>query len=156
MRSLLFYTPAEKKGMIDGIGLFFGALLGTNLGSFGGLNKAEYALLIVLLAGTVMSLRIYSSTERRWHGYLLLGLYSAFVYHFLFLSKIGKGIALADRERLGITLAVWLILVLAAEFTPIKNPVPEAEPADNGTSNIGQEAGDPAADPSMASRAALE
>jgi hypothetical protein len=90
MWNLLAYTAAEKRGMVDGIGLFFGALLGTNLGSIGDLSKGEYAILIVLLAGTVMSLRIFSTTDRRWHGYLLLSMYSLVVYQFLFLSKVGK------------------------------------------------------------------
>ena len=129
MWNLLAYTAAEKRGMVDGIGLFFGALLGTNLGSIGDLSKGEYAILIVLLAGTVMSLRIFSTTDRRWHGYLLLSMYSLVVYQFLFLSKVGKGIALADRERLAITLAVWLAAVVLAELTPVRELSPN-EPVD--------------------------
>jgi hypothetical protein len=134
MRSLLTYTSAEKRGMIDGIGLFFGALLGTNLGSIGNLGKVEYALLILALAGTVMALRIFSTTERRWNGYLLLSTYSLTIYYFLFVTKVGKDIALADRERLAITLAVWLAVVVLTELTPIKELAPKAEPTSTGTS----------------------
>ena len=133
MWKLLTYTSAEKRGMVDGIGLFFGALLGTNLGSVGNLGRVEYAMLIVLLAGTVMALRIFSTTDRRRHGYLLLSLYSIIVYQFLFLSKVGKGIALADRERLAITLGVWLAAVVLAELTPIKELPSKGEPAGTDT-----------------------
>ena len=132
MRSLLSYTSAEKRGMVDGIGLFFGALIGTNLGSFGALNKFEYTMLIILLVGTVMSLRIFSTTERRWHGYLLLSVYSVFIFHFLFLSKLTKGIPADDRDRLAITLAVWFATVILAELTPIKELPSKEEPAGTG------------------------
>ena len=82
----------------------------------------EYALLIGLLAGAVMSLRIFSTTERRWHGYLLLGLYTVVVLEILFSSKLGAGIAMPDRQRLAITLGIWMISVVLAELTPIKDP----------------------------------
>jgi hypothetical protein len=121
-KNLMFYTRAEKQGMVDGVGLFFGALLGTNLGSLEHLSMREYALLIGLLAGAVMSLRIFSTTERRWHGYLLLGLYTVVVQQILFSSKLGADIAMPDRQRLAITLGIWMISVVLAELTPIKDP----------------------------------
>lgn len=121
-KSLLCYTPSEKRGMLDGINLFFGALLGTNLGSVTSLSMPAYGCLIFVLAGTVMSLRIFSSTERRWHGYLLLGLYSVLVLQFLFASKITSDVALADRQRLAITLGIWLLTVIIAEITPTQEP----------------------------------
>jgi hypothetical protein len=68
-----------------------------------------------------MSLRIFSTTERRWHGYLLLALYTGVVLQMLFLSKIGASIALADRQRLAITLGVWMFTVVAAELTSAKD-----------------------------------
>jgi hypothetical protein len=42
---------------------------------------------------------------------------------------VGKGIALADRERLAITLAVWLAAVVLAELTPLRELSPN-EPVD--------------------------
>ena len=120
-KSVFIYTRAEKQGMLDGVGLFFGALLGTNLAGLDHLGVGAYTVLIGLLAGAVMSLRIFSTTERRWHGYLLLALYTGVVLQILFLSKIGASIAVADRQRLAITLGVWMLCVIAAEFTPIKD-----------------------------------
>ena len=125
--SLFAYTPAEKQGMIDGVSLFFGALLGTNLASLNGLSMGAFAVAIGLLAGAVMSLRIFSTTERRWHGYLLLGLYTTIVLQALFFSSMSMSIALADRQRLAIILGVWMLTVIAAELTPIKNPATPQE-----------------------------
>jgi hypothetical protein len=121
-KSLFAYTRAEKQGMIDGVSLFFGALLGTNLASLNGLSMGAFAIAIGLLAGAVMSLRIFSTTERRWHGYLLLAVYAIVGLQILFFSSISMGIALADRQRLAIILGVWMLTVIAAELTPIKDP----------------------------------
>jgi hypothetical protein len=120
-KSIFTYTPREKQGMLDGVSLFFGALLGTNLAGLDHLSLRAYTVLIGLLAGAVMSLRIFSTTERRWHGYLLLALYTGVVLQMLFLSKIGASIALADRQRLAITLGVWMFTVVAAELTSAKD-----------------------------------
>jgi hypothetical protein len=119
-KNLFVYTRAEKQGMIDGVSLFFGALLGTNLASLNGLSMGAFAMAILLLAGAVMSLRIFSTTERRWHGYLLLGLYTTIVLQALFFSSMSMSIALADRQRLAIILGVWMVAVISAELTPTK------------------------------------
>lgn len=116
----MFSTPGEKRGMLDGISLFFGALIGTNLGSADGLSSREYLMLIVMLSGTVMSIRIFSTTERRWYGFSLLGAYAFLVGHFLFFSKISAGIPIVDREKLAITLIVWTGTVMLAEFVPVR------------------------------------
>ena len=120
-KSITVYTRSEKQGMLDGVGLFFGALIGTNLAGLNDLGMAAYAALILLLAGAVMSLRIFSTTDRRWHGNLLLALYTGVVLQTLFWSKIGGSIALADRQRLAITLGVWMFTVIAVELMPVKD-----------------------------------
>jgi hypothetical protein len=50
-----------------------------------------------------------------------LALYTGVVLQMLFLSKIGASIALADRQRLAITLGVWMFTVVAAELTSAKD-----------------------------------
>ncbi len=119
-KSLWVQTPREKRGMLDGINLFFGALLGANLGTLNGLSALDYAHIIVLLAGTVVTLRIFSTTERRIHAYILLTLYVLFIGHRLFIDYEDlQGLTTADRDRLAITLLIWLVSVVLAELTPI-------------------------------------
>lgn len=50
-----------RAGAIDGLNLFFGALLGANLGTLDHIRLVEYVQLIVLLAGTVVTVRMVSS-----------------------------------------------------------------------------------------------
>ena len=119
-KSLWVQTPREKRGMLDGINLFFGALLGANLGTLNGLSSWDYAHIIVLLAGTVITLRIYSTTDRRSYAYILLAVYVLFVGNRLFLRHEDmEGLTTADRDRLAITLGIWLISVVLAELTPV-------------------------------------
>lgn len=113
-------TPGEKLGMLDGTNLFFGALLGANLGTAGSLPLVQYALLIVLLAGTVVALRQFSTSERTLYRWGLLGAYAALFAYLLYGKNIFEGMDAGDRDRLAITLAVWLGVVLLAEFTPVR------------------------------------
>jgi hypothetical protein len=66
MTSIWRYTRRDKIGGIDGLNLFFGALLGANLGTLEGLALRDYVNFIVILAGTVMTIRMLSISERRW------------------------------------------------------------------------------------------
>ena len=123
MRALLTQTPSERVATVDGIGLFFGALLGANLGTLEGLDLRDYAILIIVLAAAVMTLRNFSMSERRGYAYALLGLYVVVVGVFLFVpGPRPGGLADDDAARLAITLAVWLGAVLTVEFYPMAAP----------------------------------
>ena len=130
MREYLVQTQRERRGGIDGVNLFFGALLGANLGTLEQLPLYDYVKLIVLLAGTVVGLRMVSTSERRLYALLTLGLYVALVGVTLF-SPLVRPIGLPEPAltRLGVTLAVWIGAVLLLEFWPVKKPaVRPAEP----------------------------
>ena len=118
MKRLLRNTPGGKAGSIDGLNLFFGALLGANLGTMQALEIREYVTLVVLLAGTVMVLRMLSTSERR--GYML-GLVAVYVLIFaaLLLFLPPKGMSPADLHRLTATLAIWVLCILGAELSPV-------------------------------------
>ena len=119
MKGLWTQTPREKAATVDGINLFFGALLGANLGTIDGLDLFDYAKVIFVLAGTVMTLRIFSTSERRFYAFGLLGGYVVVVGLFLYLPRLDPvGITRADVDRLAVTLTVWLGSVLLVEFYP--------------------------------------
>ena len=129
MKSLFVSTPGGKAGAIDGLNLFFGALLGANLGTLGHLPLFEYVKLIFLLAATVMALRMVSTSERRLYMLVVLGAYAVLLAGMATLPALQpKGLALDDLYRLIATLAVWVFFVLGTELSPVReDPAPPPE-----------------------------
>jgi len=118
MKHLFRNTPGGKTGAIDGLNLFFGALLGANLGTMQALDLPQYIELVLLLAGTVMVLRMLSTSERPIYMLVLVGIYIAIIATLLvFLPP--KGLPAADLHRLTVTLAIWVACILGAELSPV-------------------------------------
>jgi hypothetical protein len=119
MKHIFRNTAGGKVGSVDGLNLFFGALLGANLGSMQHMALYDYGQLIVLLAGTVMVLRMLSTSERRTFMYVTLAIYVAIIAAILLVPKLQpKGMPLDDLHRLVVTLAIWVLLVLGTELFP--------------------------------------
>ena len=119
MRGLFRNTAGGKAGTIDGLNLFFGALLGANLGTMQGLALYDYIKIIVLLAGTVIVIRLISTSERKLYVAANVLLYIALIGALLFYPPLQpKGVDPADLQRLGATLAIWFALVLLSELLP--------------------------------------
>ena len=119
MRTFFRNTPGGKAGTIDGLNLFFGALLGANLGTMQGLALYDYIKIIVLLAGTVIVIRLVSTSERKMYVAANVLLYIALIGALLFYPAFQpKGVDAADLHRLGATLAIWFALVLSSELLP--------------------------------------
>ena len=114
-------TKREKLGTIDGINLFFGALLGANLGTFQDLKLVHYLTMISVLAGMVMGLRLVSTTEDRRRPIIVLFVYAVLLAMIVTLPGFRPaGLAVADLHKLVGTMAVWLALALAIELSPMK------------------------------------
>jgi hypothetical protein len=123
MKSLFISTKGGKAGGIDGLNLFFGALLGANLGTLDRISLYDYVQLVVLLAGTVMALRMISTSERRGMMIAVIALYALLLGGVAILPPLQpKGMRLDDLHRLIATLAVWVVFVLASEFAPMEKP----------------------------------
>lgn len=121
MKDIFRSTAGGKAGAIDGLNLFFGALLGANLGTVQGMGLFDYVKLIVLLAGTVMVLRMLSTSERRVYMLVTLLFYVGIIAGVLLVPALQpKGMAVGDLQRLVATLGVWVAFVLAAEFSPTR------------------------------------
>lgn len=122
MKNLFRNTMGEKAGSVDGLNLFFGALLGANLGTMQALPLPEYVKLIVLLAGTVIVLRMISTSERRLKVFILTAVYVILVSaNFLLPAFRPKGMSENDLYKLVATLAIWLTFILIAELTPTRD-----------------------------------
>ena len=121
MRNFFRNTAAGKSGTIDGLNLFFGALLGANLGTLQGMTLPVYVQLIVLLAGTVVVLRLLSTSDNRPLVFATLAFYAVIIAAILLLPRLHpKGMALADLQRLVATLAVWVLCILSVELSPVR------------------------------------
>lgn len=120
MKSLFLHTRREKAGALDGLNLFFGALLGANLGTLDGLKVLDYAHIVVLLAFTVMVLRMVSASERRGYMLALLAAYAVLLGALVAIPKLKpEGMDVADLHRLVVTLGIWVACLLVTELTPV-------------------------------------
>ncbi|HZF43636.1 MAG TPA: hypothetical protein VEZ48_09530 [Sphingomonadaceae bacterium] len=114
-------TRREKAAVISALNLFFGALIGANLGAFERLPMSGYILLITVLAGSVMVLRIVSLSDRKAYKLRMLAIYIVAVPFVLVVLASRAEIEVGAFQRLGVTLVIWLALVLITELTPARD-----------------------------------
>jgi hypothetical protein len=130
MKRLITQTRREKIGTIDGINLFFGALLGANLGTTSTLPAFSYAQLTALLVGLVVTIRMVSVSDRRGYAFGTLAAYVAVILAILFVPALGiDGLAEDDLHRLVLTLGIWLGATILVEFLPIRAAAQPGEEA---------------------------
>jgi uncharacterized membrane protein YoaK (UPF0700 family) len=128
-------TKGRKEGAVDGINLFFGALLGANLGTLDGLKLVTYVQLMVVLVGTVMALRMISTSENRGAAFVLLGVYLLALIAMVAMPQFQPaGLPQDDLHRLVATLVVWVAMVVMLELISARKlrreQAAEAPPAD--------------------------
>jgi hypothetical protein len=129
MKRYLLLTSRERAGTIDGINLFFGALLGANLGTLNSLTLSQYITFILFLAGTVMALRMISTSERRGFAMLFVAFYAFVILTMWNIPAMQpKGLPEADLHRTLATLAIWIGSVVLQEFSPVLEDPGEAGP----------------------------
>jgi hypothetical protein len=119
MKHFWRHTPGDKAGSIDGLNLFFGALLGANLGTMQTLPLEDYVRLVLVLAASVMALRTISTSERRGVVLVVVLICVLAVGGMLFVPMLKpKGLSGDSLDKLIGTLAIWLACVLLVEFSP--------------------------------------
>jgi hypothetical protein len=120
-------TPGGKAGAVDGLNLFFGALLGANLGTVDAIPLWEYFKLMILLAGTVMTIRMVSTSERRGYMLFMVVLYGVLLAAIWVVPDLQpEGMSPAAVQRLIVTLAAWIVFVVGSELTPVREHRPKA------------------------------
>ncbi|HEU0097534.1 MAG TPA: hypothetical protein VFQ67_02050 [Allosphingosinicella sp.] len=135
MRKLFRNTAGGKAGAVDGLNLFFGALLGANLGTLDKLRLVDYIQLTVILAGTVMTVRMVSTSERRPLMLAVLAVYAAVLVALVAIPDFRlANMAVGDLQRLVATLAVWVIFVLGIELSPVREAPAPAPPGQDQAS----------------------
>jgi hypothetical protein len=120
-------TRAEKRASINGMNLFFGALIGANLGTLERLAINDYTLLISIVALIVLYIQLAPIARRRWTYLGTLAVMVGALY-FLLLTPHGQAL-FQDRPRpsphLFVTICLWLGTVAWIEVRPLAK-VPEA------------------------------
>ena len=81
-------TRAEKRAALNGISLFFGALIGANLGALEQLALRDYVLLILIVCLIVLYLQLAPVTRHRWTYLITLAAFVAGLY-VLLLTPLG-------------------------------------------------------------------
>ncbi len=117
-------TRAEKRAAITGINLFFGALIGANLGSLERLAIRDYLLLIIIVSLIVLYIQLAPVVRRRWSHLLTLATTVAGLY-VLLLTPVGLAV-FEDRPRptphLFITICLWLVSVATIDIRTMNQP----------------------------------
>lgn len=124
-RNLFKQTRAEKQGYVNGLGLFFGALIGANMGVLTDLAPSEYLKVIMMLAGGVLWLQMLGASRSRLHTLRMLAAVALPVFVLLvFPDARPQGLTERQGHNMVATLGVWLVCIALIELTPV---VSEAE-----------------------------
>lgn len=130
MRILSKQTRAERIGGVDGLTLFFGALLGANLGTIQSLPIEDYIQLIVLLAGAVIAIRLISLSERKANVLWTVAFFAAILAAIAAVPALRPdGLPEEALHRIFATIGIWVAAVLLVEFWPQQDDPDVAIPA---------------------------
>lgn len=107
-------TTGEHRANVDGLNMFFGAVLGIVLSGTDALPAGAFALLLAISATAVLAILYVGASPNRL-AYAAV----ATVYVALLPMVIGRFVGTgAVPPHLQPTLAVWLLFVLVVEFAP--------------------------------------
>ena len=118
-------TLAEKRAALNGVSLFFGALIGANLGTTSQLPLADYALIVAVICLIVLYLHLAPVARRRWTNVAnLLGLVGGL--YLLLIHEIGAAAFEGVRPSAQIFVAIcfWIASVLFIELRPLDGESP--------------------------------
>ena len=121
-------TRAEKRAAANGLNLFFGALIGANLGTLEHLTLSDYTLVVSMVGVVVLYIQLAPVARHRWLYVGILGSYVVLLY-FLLLGPAGFH-PFQDRPRpqphLFVTICLWLVCVAYIELRPLAKTEPPA------------------------------
>ncbi len=119
LKELVSYSDEERRGTMVGVNLFFGALLGANLGATEKLPLAEYAQLVIMLCGVITSMFTIVASRRRLVVLVTSGLLVWILGAMIYLSdELVPAEAVADLHRMLVTLLIWVVFTVAIKLTP--------------------------------------
>ena len=108
-------TDAEYRANLNGLNIFFGAILGFVLAGTETLAPLPFSALLTMTAGVVISILYISSSERRI-AYAVMTMILIAAMHRWMLPLLPQGSQLP--QNLQPTLAVWALMTIFVEFLP--------------------------------------
>ena len=125
LKSLVLMSQSEYRAALDGINIFFGAILGVTLAGTEGLATLPYMTLLVMVSGVVVTiLYIPASAHRLWYAIALVVILVVFL-----ISHDEGDLVLASfpmPPKLVETLIVWTVATAIVQFTPRRPEQAEA------------------------------
>lgn len=120
-------TASEKRAAVNGISLFFGALIGANLGSSDQMALRDYVLVVAIICLIVLYIHLAPVARKRWTNLahllaLLGGLYLLLIHETGAMAFEGP----RPSAHIFITIGFWLTSILVVELRPVSKPVPAA------------------------------
>jgi hypothetical protein len=128
-------TLAEKRAAVNGTNLFFGALIGANLGSLERLVLEDYLLLVTMVALVVLYIQLAPVARKRWRRLAELLVVVGTLY-LLLMTPFGERMFRSDPPpgpHLFYTVALWMLSIFSLEIRPIAKksaPALPDKPAD--------------------------
>lgn len=130
MKQLFKQTQAEKQSYVNGLALFFGALLGANMGVLTDLPPSEYLKVILLLVGVVLWLQMLSAARSRRSSLRMLAALALPVGLLVLFPELRpQGLSARQSTNMVATLVVWLVCIGLIELTPLVPDAAAAPPA---------------------------
>jgi hypothetical protein len=112
-------TPEnERRATLAGVNLFFGVLLGANLGAINAVPLFDYVKLVILLSGSVMALYTIAVSKRPRAIWTLILLYGALLGVTIAVPDLRPEGMEAEMERIIATLAIWLAFLTLVRLSP--------------------------------------
>lgn len=113
-------TEGEKQAAINGTSLFFGALIGANLGTSSSMTLRDYALVIALICLIVLYIHLAPVARQRWSSLahlvaLVFGLYGMLIH------EAGRSVFEGPRPsaHIFVTVCFWLASIAFIELRPV-------------------------------------
>jgi hypothetical protein len=119
MRALFSQPENERHATLAAVNLFFGVLLGANLGSINSVPLFDYIKLVLLLGGSVMALYTIA-VSTRWRTVAGLIVTYALLLGLTIVDEDMRPQGMeAEMERIIATLAIWFLFVVFVRVTPM-------------------------------------
>ena len=114
-------TLAEKRAALNGVSLFFGALIGANLGMTTDLPLRDYALIIAVVCTIVLYLYLAPVARRRFSAMATLLALVGSLY-LLLIHEIGETVfeGIRPSPHIFVTICFWVASILIVELRPVE------------------------------------
>ena len=127
-RLVFTQTHAERRASRQGLDIFFGALIGANLGTIDDMPLEDYASLVAMLAGAGMVLRNVGAARRGMTLVMVVAYVGLLALLVLRPDIRPAGVGERDLLRVYVTLGAWLVGALVVELTPVIDERTPREP----------------------------